>query len=312
MKVLRSVAAILLLGSVPAASAAFETFELFNGGKIQGELLNPDESPRTTYQIRLPRGDTITLSRAQVAGVAGKSEAKAWYDRWASKVPDSAEGHLKMAAACKEHGLEAEWFFHLEQVLAKDPDHAEARRALGYSKVQGQWVKTDLYFRERGFVRHKGKWRVPQEVELEQRQQEQQEAELEWSRQIKLWRSWIMRRRSLAADAMTKLASIDDVWAAPTLVELLNEKNEPRDLRRIYVEVLGRLHVPISTVALTQRVLVDEDEHIRDRALEYLVKRQDKGATRLFVGALGDANNVVVNRAAVALNHLQDPDAVVP
>jgi hypothetical protein len=311
MKVFRNLVAISLLCGGTAAPAT-ETFQLFNGGKIQGEWLNPDESPRTTYQIRLSRGDIITLDRAQVTEVAGQSEAQAWYERWVSKVPDSAEGHLKMAVACKSHGLEAEWFYHLDQVLKRDKDHEQARRALGYSKIDGEWVKAETYFRERGFVRHQGKWRVPQELELQRVQQEQQEAELQWSRQIKQWRSWIMKRRSLAQEGMSHLASIEDVLAAPTLVELLNEKNEPRELRRVYIEVLGRLNVPVSTVALAQRVLFDNDEHIRDRALEFLVKRQEKGAVRLFIGSLNDPNNVVVNRAAMALNQLQDPEAIVP
>jgi HEAT repeat protein len=109
--------------------------------------------------------------------------------------------------------------------------------------------------RERGFVRHKGKWRVPQEIELEQIREAQREIELEWSKKIRLWRSWATRRRNLAVDGMANLAAIDDPQAAPILAEMLQEKDEPRELRRIYVEVLGPMQVPASTFALARRVL---------------------------------------------------------
>jgi hypothetical protein len=312
MKVLWNLTVFSLLLGAPGSAIGKETFELFNGGQIRGELLNPDESPRSTYQIRLPQGDLITLSSAQVKRVAGKSEAQIWYETWIPKIPEGIEGHLKMAAACKERGLEAERFYHLHQVLEANSDHEEARRALGYSKINGEWTRTDIWYRERGFVRHKGKWRVPQEIELEERQLEQEEEELAWARQIRLWRSWVTKRRSLARDGLVNLASIDDPRAASTIADLLNEKDEPRELRRIYVEVLGRLPVSVSTLALARRVLVDDDEHVRDRALEYLVKRQDRGATQLFISSLKNSNNLIVNRAAVALNHMQDREAILP
>jgi hypothetical protein len=307
-----SILVLILLTGATVASAGTETFELFNGGRIEGELLNPDQSPRVDYQIRLTRGDTITLTTAQVKGRVEKSEAHIWYETWVSKMPDGVEGNLKMAQACKQRGLATEAHFHFQNVIATDPNHEEARRALGYSKINGEWTKQDIYFRERGFVRHKGKWRVPQEIELEQIREAQREIELEWSKKIRLWRSWATRRRNLAVDGMANLAAIDDPQAAPILAEMLQEKDEPRELRRIYVEVLGPMHVPASTFALARRVLVDADEHIRDRALEFLARRQDKGAVRIFTGSLQDSNNHIVNRAAMALNRMQDPDAILP
>lgn len=318
MKVISQILVLLLFAgsatvvSGSEAGATTETFELFNGGSIEGELLNPDQSPRVDYRIRTTRGDTITLTTAQVKGPARKSEAQVWYETWVPKMPDGLEGHLKMAQACKQRGLDVEAHFHFQKVIAEDPDHEAARRALGYSKIQGEWNKQDIFYRERGFVRHKGKWRVPQEIELDQAREAQREIELEWSKKIRLWRSWAMRRRNLAADGMANLAAIDDPQAASILADMLQEKDEPRELRRIYVEVLGPMQVPASTFALARRVLIDEDEHIRDRALEFLAKRGDKGAVRIFTGSLQDSNNNIVNRAAMALNRMQDPDSILP
>ena len=50
------------------------------------------------------------------------------------------EGQWKLAEWCHEHGLPDQRKTHLQRVIELDPDHVEARRLLGYSKIDGKWM----------------------------------------------------------------------------------------------------------------------------------------------------------------------------
>ena len=62
-------------GTGPSIAVADE-FVLNNGGRIVGELLNPDESPRTKYIVKTDSGGVMTLSAAQVKEIHTKSDAE--------------------------------------------------------------------------------------------------------------------------------------------------------------------------------------------------------------------------------------------
>ena len=49
--------------------AVGEVFLLRSGGRIEGDLVNADEKPRTSYVISLPSGGQITLDAAAVEKV---------------------------------------------------------------------------------------------------------------------------------------------------------------------------------------------------------------------------------------------------
>ena len=58
-----------------------------------------------------------------------------------------ADDHWKLAHWCEENGLEAEAKAHLTIVTRIDPNHAAARKRLGYKKQGGRWV-TDAQLAE--------------------------------------------------------------------------------------------------------------------------------------------------------------------
>ena len=55
---------------------------------------------------------------------------------------------------------------HLRRVIELDPNHAEARHALGYSQVNGKWATRDEVMTQRGYRKYKGKWMLPQEIDV--------------------------------------------------------------------------------------------------------------------------------------------------
>jgi hypothetical protein len=231
-------------------------------------------------------------------------------------MPDDLEGHWKMAEWCREKKLDEHRIEHLEKVIALDPDHEAARRALGYSKVDGGWRRVDEFMLARGYVRHRGAWRLPQEILIETQAAETELAQKEWRRRLKMWRGWIGAKRG--NEAVANIQAIDDPLAAIALAELLlSEKN--RDIKLLYIEVLGRLPSLTAVGALIQASLDDADESIRDACLTKLSERGAPQAVAAYskvlkgIGgkeAIDVARRTQIDRAGEGLGRMKDPHSV--
>ncbi|MFH1679333.1 MAG: hypothetical protein ABIH26_01670, partial [Candidatus Eisenbacteria bacterium] len=98
----------------------------------------------------------------------------------AAEQPDSADSvtaefrHLrkqvseKDAAAlyrlsewCAEKRLAVDRILLLAEVIAADPDHAEARALLGYTNHEGRWLTEDELDEAKGLVRYGSSWLPP-------------------------------------------------------------------------------------------------------------------------------------------------------
>ena len=104
-----------------ASGAEAAVFELSNGGRVEGQLLNPDQQPRQTFVVRTPFGGTVTLAQDQVDQVLTISDDLRWYHDALPKVADTVDDHWAMAEACKQRGLKTQRNFHLEEILKLDP-----------------------------------------------------------------------------------------------------------------------------------------------------------------------------------------------
>lgn len=297
------------LGFLAVENVRAEVFVLTTGGRIEGELLNPDEKPRTTYLVKTSSGGMVTLGSKQVEKVVVKSEDLRLYEMYLPRMPDSVEGNLKMAQWCSRHGLDELRDFHLQQVILREPDHKEARRDLGYTKVGGRWFIEEEYQRSHGNVRYKGQWRLALEVEFLERQDKFKKGEAEWRKKLKMWRGWLNKKRH--AEAVTNIRAVRDPMATTALMEMLEDETNPQ-VRNEFIEVLGTLpgSQPISVLANT--ALYDNHVTVRDKALEQLEKKEARLAVAIFIKALGHKENPIVNRAGLALGRMNDDSAVMP
>lgn len=307
-----SVLACGLSIAASAVPASADTFVLGSGGRIEGTLLNPEQSPREFYLVALESGAKLSLAKSQVARVLAANSAEAQYDQYLQKMPNDAEGHWKMAEWCVRNGLTAQREFHLREIIKLDPTHQRAHLALGYTNVDGRWVIPSAHNEQLGYVKYKGSWRTPQDVAIATARLRMEEAETKWRVDIKMWRGWL-KRPSKAGEALANFAAIDDPVASPAIVEILNDPDEPFEVRQLCIDVLGRIAVksPLARGELINRALYDADGQLREKSLDYLEK---VGAPRAigaaFAKALGDKRNEVVNRAAVGIARLKDEEAV--
>lgn len=104
----------------------------------------------------IPRADVARLERAE------EPAAEAARRRSALAAGD-ADGRVALAAWCEAQGLAAEARALREDALRIAPDHAAARRALGYVRVDGAWKTEEEVARAAGRVRHGAAWVTPDE-----------------------------------------------------------------------------------------------------------------------------------------------------
>lgn len=292
--------------------ATADIFVLKESGQIRGELVNRDEKPRQTYVVKTASGGQVTLSADQVKEVKKQTPAEMKYDRIRADYPDTIEGQWKLAEWCRENRLTKPRRAHLERIIELDANHADARRGLGYSQIGGRWVTQEQLMLENGYVKSKhapGKWVLPQEEELLERQSKESKAQLEWQARLKRWSAWLDGDK--AQVARENIAAIDDPFAARALAKNLASEQR-RDVRLLYVQALGRVKSDAGMEALVAASLADDDEEIRASALDEVVSAKYQPAVNRYVQALKSKDNPTINRAAAGLRAMSDPSAVSP
>ena len=303
----------LLLASSWSLPAAAEIFHLTTGGMVEGKLVNTLAEPTPRYVIRTSTG-RIVLETNKVVRIEQKSELLQQYEAALPGVPNTVEGHFKMAQKCAQLKLLPQRDYHLEHVLKLDADHEVARQLLGYTRQGDAWQKEDLWMKDQGYVQVAGRWRIPQEVENERLQKQRSEEEIKWREQVRRWETAIVKGRSNAVEAMQSLKAVEAYRATPALADRLNDvrKPPPRELRLIYVDLLSEIGGSVATSALIKRVMEDSDELVRERCVEQLRRWNSRRAMQYFIEKLSSKENAVVNRAGYALGNLGNPDAILP
>lgn len=297
-----------------ARALAADVVVLKSGGRIQGQVVNTDRAKNDPVSIVAPSGVKLVLGAAQVKQVINskKNDLQQEYEDQLPTVPNTPDGHFAMAAWCLEAGLGAQRKFHLEQVIRLDPDHEDARRMLGHTKIDGEWMRPGEWETKRGLVYFQNQWRLPQEVEILQRDQAREEAVLQWREDIRRWLGWIEDGGKRAPLGYENLKGVHDDAAAPVLVDILRDDSRPRSLRLLALELLSRMPPHYTASTLVTMAMKDKDADVRDKAIEELRRQGSTLALHSFIKDLKSKDNNVVRRAARCLGILGDVEATVP
>jgi hypothetical protein len=289
-----------------------DVFELANGGRAEGRLVESAGGDETTVVIELTGGGRLEIPRTYIARIETTSAVQAEYEKLARSSPDTVEAHLKMAEWCRERKLRADAQRHFERILELDPNHEAARAALGFRRQDGQWMTRDDVLASRGLVAYEGRFIAPQHVELMERDKEAKASHADWANYLeRLRRALVGRRQDRAADAHAEIQQIRDPLAAEAVVALLRREEDP-ELKRLWIDVAARLDHRLAIDALIELSLNDPDPELRHECLEYLVKSGRPGLVAPYVRALRSSDNELVNRAGAALGHIGDRDAMGP
>ncbi len=289
-----------------------DVFVLKSGGRINGTRLDREDLPRTKLVIQTRGGGEITLDRDQIAEVISQKAADLEYEKIRYAHPDTVDGHWLLSEWCRENRLNEERKTHLRRIIELDPDHAKARSLLEYRKVDGEWMTRDEEMAGRGMIYHKGRYRSAQEIVLLERASKQKKAHGEWLKKLKRWRGWLGANDQGKYDqAREEILAIRDAYATQAITLNLH-KEDSTDVKLLYLQALSQIGTPSAIKTLVNRSLVDGDIEVRLSCLDYLVAAAPPGIVGQYVKALVSKSNDEVNRAAVALKMLGDPDAISP
>ena len=187
--------AVLAVG----APAFADDVVLRNGAVFSGVVR--EEGDRVVVQLDF---GTMTFKRIDVRSIVKSDDPLKEFDA-KLQAAQGAQGHYELAMWARDKGLTLKSSDLLRKVISIDPDHAEARKALGYEKVDGSWLEGDELKVARGFVKHDGRWlrRETAERLLEGRQQVQVETDrreverraIDAQREVELARVALERQR---------------------------------------------------------------------------------------------------------------------
>jgi hypothetical protein len=302
---LQFLTAALWLGT----QASADIFELANGGRIDGRVVETADGDQSKYVIDLAGGGRLTIPRSDVARVDATSPSDDEYLALARRAPDTVAGHWKLVEWCREHRLRDRAGQHLERILELDPSHEEARMALGFRHKDGQWVTRDDVMANRGMLMYEGRYVTPQHIELLKRLKETKTSQADWANTFERLRRWLTgRREERFAQAHAELQTIRDPLAAAPLIAMLRREQDP-ELRRLWVDVAAGLDHQLAVDALVDLSLTDPEAEIRYQCLESLIKSGRSGLAVPYIRALRDRDNAIVNRAGAALGQLGNPEA---
>jgi hypothetical protein len=260
--------------------------------------------------LAVAQGEPAPTRRPTARPTASRSvraKAEAEYERIKADYPDTVDGQWKIAEWCREHHLLTDRKTHLERIIQLDPDHLGARRALGYQKQEGRWMTQAEIMTDRGYVLYRGRWKLPQEIKQYEEKKKETAAENQWIGDIRKWRSWLTDDR--AEEALANLRAINDPFALKALKKHLAEEEDFR-VRLCYVDAMARIATGEAVESMVEVALRDPAEEVRLTALDHLSEKQYPEATARFIQELRSKDNVIVNRAAVGLEHMDHPGSV--
>jgi hypothetical protein len=176
LPVLRASGGLALLLSAAAPVRADEV-HLRGGSVIEGRATRDGDTVVVRVEsgvVRLPADSVERIDKAEASDDVAQR-------RRAALGPRDVQGRLELATYCREHDLRATERALLEEVIALEPNHAEARRLLGYVRTEHGWVDRRLQEKQARDAENEA-WLARQRL----REREQARADAERERDLEL------------------------------------------------------------------------------------------------------------------------------
>lgn len=156
---MRRIGLLFFVGAAASAARADEVV-LRNGAVFSGVVR--EEGDRVVVEID---AGTMTFRRADVREIRRTEDPLQEFERRLRAAAD-AEAYYELALWARERGLTSRAQELFRKVIALEPDHEGARKALGHEKVEGRWMEPDEAMVARGFVKVDGRWLKRETAEM--------------------------------------------------------------------------------------------------------------------------------------------------
>lgn len=218
---------------------------------------------------------------------------------------ETAGDAYRVALEHQAAGRTAEAEKAFARVIAIDPEHRAARRALGFEEVDGYWLAGDDLLRAKGFVHHGGRWMTAAEFADATRPERESRAQQKAT------------KRTLGILAMVASADEAKVREGKRLLPTVPAEHrleplakalrcEPASLRVYVAGELGKLRDPLAVPALLVRAIDDPVEEVRSAAADALRAIGAPDTIHPLGRALWSRDSVVRVRAAEAIGRIGD------
>lgn len=281
-----------------------DVLHLTGGDALTCEIV---EDLGVAYRVRSLIG-IVEIPKDRVVRIETRPSPWQQYERKQRACPNTAPAHYELAQWCKRQGLGTERLRELERVIALDPDHPEARKALGYIRDdRGGWVKKASAARAKRKALGAQRGKRDEERFL-------QRIVSEWFVKIQaIYRARLADSRfEIGADAFRKgreqILAIRDPLALPALTGVLSSGGVRT--RRLLLEALAQFEEDEATMNLLVMTLFDPAATLREQAVRLLGRRPDPRVVSRLREALKSEEERVVRHAATALGILKAASSV--
>ncbi|MBI2192361.1 MAG: HEAT repeat domain-containing protein [Planctomycetes bacterium] len=275
---------------------------ILQSGITEGEILEESE-----FYIKMKTGlGVVEVPRSSIKSIErGKGLMDLFREKWMALDPKSAKERIELALWCKRQGLDREAEAEFQKVLELDPDHAVARRHLGYEKFGGKWLPLEEAKAARGLVKYGGRWMAPEERDRLQSNSDR----VVTSQKVEEIFSRMRRAKAFERDALLQqLLEVQSPQAGHYVLKHLNEESPA--LREAAIVALGRLKEKSAVSALARRAMEDPEKEVRRQAGAALGQIGGNEGLSALVPFLLDKDKIKRIRAARALGEMGDPRAI--
>lgn len=294
----------LLLAWGPAAGA--DVLTTIDGLTLEGEV---ERLPSGWYRVTTESGSVEFAPGAVATVKKGPGPRAAFLAEAAQVDAKDAQGQYRLALKAEEAGLTDLARAAYRRVLEFDPDHPAARRALGYERLEGEWVDSATAKRRKGLVLYRGRWMLPAEVESasDRETPDGTQAAKDEARARNLVRSLATGTAPLQQAARSALARTDDTLLVAAALATLYDK-DPR-VRIASCRLLAQVGDEAALRPLILSGARDKDPGVRREAVLAAGAFGHDDTAIPFVRALGSSNPRLAGHAAEALALLGDQRA---
>lgn len=290
-----------------ALSTAFADEVILTDGRVvEGKVEDLGD------EIRVTKGrNAMTYPKSMVREIRYKPTKEDDYSKLAREIDDKdPQAHYELGLWCRDNGLREQAELEFRRAVELDPNHRNARLALGFKEHQGRWLTEDEFYAAQGLVKYKGEWVTKEDKELAEEIERAKEAEKDILRQV---------RKALAdiagtsdkrqTEAESTLSTIG--WEYKLKVFIGHAGSYSARVRRHIAAHLGDSKDAAAVPPLGRLWLYDQDDQVRENARRSLDKLDAREPLfNILLRALFSDRRDVPMRAVEGLREYKDLRAI--
>ncbi len=294
-----------------------DTIRLKSGQEIRAKFLSESsEEGKPHVLFQTPDGATWKLPMGGVVAKVLRADPEEYeYAEMLKSLEDTPQAHWAMynwlsRQTSRKSTFRRQREYHLERIVALDPTDERAFRLLNYVEVNGRWINEPILYEHHGYTKWQGKWMPVLMAELK-RSQEREESRIgELAIALQRWKRYVLGKEP-PAEAQKKLLELVVPETLALVDRMISDEDDPQ-IRRLYVDAIGRIGTPHARNLLIKYAILDGAAMVRERAASLLVQPHYNPyqATTVAAAYLAHPSNEIVVRAAKLIRQIGADNAV--